>query len=137
MGPNTHYGYFDQNYNEVNTFANYYTRTAAFDTGTASVPCIDGYVNGCSITECVEKSIWITSADDGMSTMSTVTCQPNAQWSVSNGCTESVGGTLCATNNCQNGGTCYQLFSGADYYCDCMTGYQGRDCEYGSALPLQ
>ncbi|XP_059172115.1 sushi, von Willebrand factor type A, EGF and pentraxin domain-containing protein 1-like [Physella acuta] len=34
---------------------------------------------------------------------------------------------LCDTSKCQNGGTC--LVAGHDYFCQCVKGYSGRNCE--------
>ena len=33
----------------------------------------------------------------------------------------------CATDPCQNGGTCIGLVN--DYTCNCVTGYEGKDCQ--------
>ena len=36
----------------------------------------------------------------------------------------------CATNPCQNGGSCTDQVNG--YTCSCVDGYDGTDCETGN-----
>ena len=35
----------------------------------------------------------------------------------------------CASNPCNNGGSCSDLVNG--YTCECVEGYAGLDCDYG------
>jgi hypothetical protein len=39
----------------------------------------------------------------------------------------------CSTNPCQNGGTCTDLVN--DYVCQCVSGWEGKDCDRGKYFP--
>ncbi|XP_063438931.1 MAM and LDL-receptor class A domain-containing protein 1-like [Mytilus trossulus] len=41
----------------------------------------------------------------------------------------SLGQCACATNPCNNGGSCNEDGSSAGYYCNCMTGWSGDNCD--------
>ena len=40
----------------------------------------------------------------------------------------------CLSNPCLNGATCYDLLNG--YFCDCLSGFNGLDCEISSSKYL-
>jgi len=68
----------------------------------------------------------VTSSSDG-SRLFRCICAPGR---TGTSCERQLQADPCFPTPCHNGGTCTSVDGGGDYRCQCVTGYQGRNCDW-------